>query len=447
MMRTVVMVALVVAGLSGAATAGAVASTQVTGTVPARPIDAARDGSGVLVLTGRLEVSRISAGRVGPSQVITRDRRVRQAYVLTSPRGSAVVVWSINGEILASRRPTRSARFGPARVISRHPGAATGAAAGLIAASAPDGRALAAWWGGPAGGRLGIQTAELGVDGTWSAPVDASGGTYPPRTLTTSASAPVGASFAPGAGGGWIVGWTEAGGASGGTATHALVTTRRPGTAWEPTFHQPLGDLWSAPVILGTSTETVAAWVEVRGRRPDGVAAEVCLVASRTAGTTSARRELGCQPSGIGVGVPQLLARTTGGGSMLTWSVPVPHGLGATAFVRLTGSDYWSAPSLPVGGARGGTQIEELQTVSGGRTALVAQNLTPTTAGNLGRLQIALLGPGGAVLNRALGPRTPGKPRTFSTTYLPLGSAAPHGVFSWPLATGRHRVSLIDLAG
>lgn len=441
------MVAVVVAGLCVTAAAVAVTSAPVAGTVAATPVDAARDGAGVLVLTkgrGGLGVSRVSRGRVGTPQVLSRDRRVRQARVSTSPRGSAVVVWSINGEILASRRPTRTARFGPPRVVSRHPGAATGAAAGLVAASAPDGRVLAAWWGGPAGGRLGIQTAELGTDGTWSAPVDASGGTYPPPTLTTGASLPLGASFAPGAGGGWVVGWTETAGATPASSS-TLATARRSGADWERAVHQPVGELWSAPVILGTGAETVAAWVEVRGRRPDGVAAEICLVASRTAGTADARRELGCQPGGAGVGVPQLLARTTGGGSMLTWPVPRSQGPGAAAFARLPGSGEWSAPSPAVGGARGGTQIEELQTVSGGRTALVAQILTPVTAGNLGRLQITLLGPDGAVLSRAVGPRTPGKPRTFSTTYLPLGSAPPHGVFSWPLPSGRHRVSLIDL--
>jgi hypothetical protein len=230
------------------------------------------------------------------------------------------------------------------------------------------------------------------------------------------------------------------------SGSSALATTRRTGVDWEPVVRQPVGTL-GGTVILGTGPETVAAWAELRSRRPDGIPAEVCLVASRTVAGASARRELGCQPRGIGVGVPQLLARTTGGGSMLTWSVPVAQGLGATAFARLPGSDDWSAASLAVGGARGGTQIEALQTVSGSRTALVAQILTPTTAGDLGRLQLSLLGPGGAVLNRALGPRTPGKPRTFSTTYLPIGSAAPHGVLSWPLATGRYRVSLIDLAG
>ena len=439
--------ALAIAAAAGTGTAAAATWEPVRGTVTDRPVDAARDGAGVLVLTrGRLTltVSRISGGRVGPPQVITRDRRVRQARVLTSPRGSAVVVWSINGEILASRRPTRTGRFGPSRVVSRHRGAATGAAAGLIAASAPDGRVLAAWWGGPAGGRLGIQTAELGVDGSWSTPVDASGGTYPPPTLTTGASAPVGASFAPGAGGGWIVGWTETVGVPP-AASSTLATTRRGGTAWEPTVRQPVGELWSQPVILGTGAETVAAWVEGRQRRPDGVAAEVCLIASRTVGAAVARRELGCQPSGIGVGAPQLLARTAGGGSMATWSVALPQGLGATAFARLAGSDEWSAPALAVGGARGGTQIEELQTIAGGRSALVAQILTPVVAGDLGRLQIVLLGPDGAVRTRAAGPRTPGKPRTFSTAYLPLGSAAPHGVLLWPLPSMRHRLSLVNL--
>ena len=234
-----------------------------------RPVDAARDGAGVLVLTrGRLTltVSRISGGRVGPPQVITRDRRVRQARVLTSPRGSAVVVWSINGEILASRRPTRNGRFGPSRVVSRHRGAATGAAAGLIAASAPDGRVLAAWWGGSAGGRLGIQTAELGIERQ----VEHAGGRLrrhvPPPTLTTGASPPVGASFAPGAGGGWIVGWTETSRGGSGRVLHAGDDATDRDDAWEPTVRQPVGELWSAPVILGTGTETVAAWVE--GRTP-----------------------------------------------------------------------------------------------------------------------------------------------------------------------------------
>jgi hypothetical protein len=446
---TIATVAIVVA-LSAASTAGAVTSQPVAGTVPDRPVGAARDGAGVLVLTKggvELRVSRVSRGRVGPPQMITRDRRVRQAYVLTSPRGSAVVLWSTNGEILASRRPTRSARFGPARMVSRHPGAATGAAAGLMAASAPDGRVLAAWWGGPAGGRLGIQTAELGVDGTWSAPVDASGGTYPPPALTTWSSPPVGASFAPGDGGGWVVGWTEATGPLGVTPPSTLVTTRRTGSTWEPTVRQPVGELWSPPVILGTGTEIVAAWVEGRGRRPDGVAADVCLVASRTVGATSTRRELGCRPSGIGVGGSKRLARTSGGGSALTWSVTGQPGLAAETFARAAGSDEWSAPALAIAGSRGSVQIEELQTVDGARTALVTQNVLPVFPRDLGRLRIALLEPGGAVSRRADGPPTPGKPGSVNVVYLPLGSAGPQGIVLWPLASAplRYRAALMDL--
>lgn len=446
MRRFVVVIAVVAAGLAGATSARAVTSQTVAGTVPDRPIDAARDGAGVLVLTkGRVElrVSRVSQGRVAPPQVITRERRVRQAYVLTSPRGSAVVVWSTNGEILASRRPTRNARFGPARIVSRHPGAATGAAAGLMAAPAPDGRVLAAWWGGPAGGRLGIQAAELGIDGAWSTPVDASGGTYPP----TGGSPPRGASFAPGAGGGWVIGWTESAGAPGALAPSTLVTTRRTGREWEPTLRQPVGELWSAPVILGTGTETVAAWVEGRGRRPDGVAADVCLVATRTIPGATTRRELGCQPSGIGVGAPQQLARTSGGGSALTWSVTGQPGLAAATFARTAGSDDWSAPVLAVAGSRGSVQIEELQTVNGGRTALVTQNVLPVFPRDLGRLRIVLLEPGGAVIRRADGPPTPGRPGSSNVTYLPLGSAAPQGIVLWPLApaTLRYRISLLDI--
>ena len=231
-------------------------------------------------------------------------------------------------------------------------------------------------------------------------------------------------------------------------AAATLVTTRRTGTAWEPTVRQAAGELWSAPVILGTGTETVAAWVEGRGRRPDGVAADVCLVATRVTPGATARRELGCQPSGIGVGVPQLLARTAGGGSMLTWSVAAPPGIGATTFARLPGSDDWSAPALAVAGSRGSMQIEELQTVDGGRTALVTQNVLPVFPRDLGRLRIVLLEPGGAVIRRADGPPTPGRPGSSNVTYLPLGSAAPQGVVLWPLAEGsllRYRISLLGI--
>ena len=227
----------------------------MSGSVSGIPVDAARDGSGVLVLargTG-LTVERVAGGRAGAGQVITRSRRVRQARIVTSPRGSAVVVWSINGEILSSRRPTRAARFGPARVVSRHPGAAAG--------------------------------------------------------------------------------------------------------------------------------------LRVLDPRPDGIPAVVCLVAARATPVSTARRELGCQPSGFGVGVPQLLARTAGGGSILTWSATGDPGLAAVTFARLPGSDDWSPGTLAVAGSRGGVQIEALQTVEGGRAALVTQVVDPVFPRDLARVR------------------------------------------------------------
>lgn len=287
----------------------------MSGSVSGKPVDAARDGSGVLVLargTG-LTVERVAGGRAGAGQVITRSRRVRQARIVTSPRGSAVVVWSINGEILSSRRPTRAARFGPARVVSRHPGAAAG--------------------------------------------------------------------------------------------------------------------------------------LRVLDPRPDGIPAVVCLVAARATPVSTARRELGCQPSGFGVGVPQLLARTVGGGSILTWSATGDPGLAAVTFARLPGSDDWSPGTLAVAGSRGGVQIEALQTVEGGRAALVTQVVDPVFPRDLARVRVVLLRADGGVVGRIDGPPTPGAVTRSVVTYLTVGSARPQGVAAWPLQTAprRYRLSLLGL--
>lgn len=190
----------------------------------------------------------------------------------------------------------------------------------------------------------------------------------------------------------------------------------------------------------------MSAWVEGRDPRPDGVPAEVCLVAVRATPAATTRRELGCQPSGIGVGVPQLLARTAGGGSILTWSTPGQPGLAAVTFSRLAGSDDWSAGTLAIAGSRGGVQIEELQPVARRRTALVTQMVDPVFPRDGGRVRIALLRPDGTVIGRGSGPPTPGKPTVYFVTYLPIGSAGPQGLVAWQgRASVRHRLSLLTV--
>lgn len=438
---------VVAAGWAGTGSAAAVTWTPVRGALADRPLDAARDGARVLVLgqgARGLSVTTVARGAVAARQVVTKAR-VRHPRLLVTPSGAAVVVWSGPGTVFASHRPSRGARFGPARVVSAHPGAATGAAAAPSAAVAPDGRVLVAWWGGPAGGRLGIQASELGPSGRWSAPVEVSGGLYP----QDRPDRPIGLTAASAPDGGWAVAWNQVARRGPGARAIAQMAARRsPAGAWEAPVTLGEGDAFdgSPALAAGAGGELVAAWVEARGRRPDGVAQEMCLVAARAADGTVARREPACRP--LQSAGPPYLARTGGGGTLIAWTTPPEAGGPAIeVYSRAPGASEWGAGRLTVAGSRGAPGVESFARSTGGRAVLVTQVFEPVRSRDDGLIRVAVLAADGTVARRAAGPATPGRLPHHLKRFLAFAPGRVTGVLTWSSGGGgsAYRLSLLSL--
>ncbi|HMN98124.1 MAG TPA: hypothetical protein PKD59_01805 [Miltoncostaeaceae bacterium] len=216
MIRIVRAAVLTVALAAASSPAAAASWSSVSGLVPGTATDASLDGARVLVASlangRRVDLTTIAHDRVARRQTLTTAGRagtVRSLQVARLRGGRALAVWQEPGTVRAALRPSAGARFAPAVTVSRHPGAATGAAIRPVLTVTPTGEAVVAWLGGPAGGRLGIQVATLPAGGTaWSAPADVAGGTLP-QIAGAGLSAPLPPAAAADPSGGVAVAWAR----------------------------------------------------------------------------------------------------------------------------------------------------------------------------------------------------------------------------------------------
>jgi hypothetical protein len=436
----------------GAAPAAGATWTPVAGAIDARPVAAAADGSGVLVAShGRrfqLVVHRISGGRFRPGQVIARGRAIRDVHVLARADGSAVVVWS-QGRVLSAYRPTRSARFGPRRAVAVHAGAATGAASGPAVARSGRGEILAAWWGGPAGGRLGIQTAALRRDGSWTTPVDVAGDLYPQGLI---GSPEVGVVVAAAPDGGFGAVWRQPASAPPGSVRPETIAAaaRDPSGAWRPPVALGTGDVISVR-LAATATggeEVVGAWAQSETFNPDGTTAANCAVTvTASPGRAPARSDLACATESF---LERLrLIRTPDRGLLAAMVLDARVGPRPRTAIqvlrRAPGAIPWSAPATAVGDALGSSVLDDLAIVGGPRALLLAHLAEAFRPRDTGRVRAVVMSPAGAILRRISGPSTPrGVPRG-TDSLVALATGPRQAVLFRTGRDSRRRASLLRL--
>ena len=418
-----------------AAPAQAAHWTTVSGLIPGSATDAALDGPRVLVtsLSGRnLVVTTIAGDRVARRQTMTTAGRagtIRYLQVARLRGGRALAVWQEPGAIRASLRPSAGARFSPAVTVSRFPGADTGAALVPALAVTPAGEAVVAFLGGPAGGRLGIQSATLPPGGSiWTAPVDVSAGTLPQFPgAGLSAALPLAA--VSDHAGGVVVAWGQPPVAPGSRPALDVVSAVR----------SPAG-VWGAPLPVGSGGfgltlaapapgEFVAAW-------RDGP----CADAATVRGTAVALVEVVCRPGTL---VGQIgLARTTSGGAVLAVLLvaqPVP-GASPIEVAARDALGGWG-PSRPA--IAGPADLAGAVESTGGRTAIPA---VVARGVQFNRLRVAVVGADGTVLRRIDGPARPTPPRHTSVRVLPLGPGARVALLLTPAPTlSSSRPSILTL--
>lgn len=459
MRRWGVITALCLAALPGVAIcapAPGVSWSAVEGTIVGAPLDAAAAGSRVLVAgtdrRGRVIVTTLIGGRTTDLRIAGTLRGRARLRVLALPRGAALVVWGDAD----GYRPPQARRFGPERVVSRHPGAATGAARAPAVAVGPSGRVLVAWWGGPAGGRLGIQTAELGPGGRWSAPVDISAGWYPQSQVLLWGSGPrVALAAAASTDGGFGVVWLQPEGSRNprGLDVAVLSARRTPAGAWQTPVVLGRGDISSFDLTAAATSagEVIGAWAESRAYRPDGVTSTTCIVAAIAApdGAASAR-DLACRaqysPGRL------RLAQTSTGATLAAWQavpdfdIDTPLRAGIEVFARAPGARDWSAGRLAVADARGYHDLDGLVALRDGRALLVGRLTQALRRRENGRVRAVILDSDGSILQRIGGPPAPGgapggDQRLFTLTAGAIGV--------WPVSSSRadvHRASLLTVA-
>lgn len=455
---------VVLALLAGLATPAAAADrwTPVRGVVDGIAHDATADGPRVLVLSvdvRRLIVTTLHDGRVTRRQALRTGSRaglLERPRIVALPGGAAVAVWQDGGRVASAYRPAAGARFGPLRVVSSHPGAGLGAARAPAVAAGPGGQVVVAWWGGPAGGRLGIWASELRPGGTWSAPQEISAGAYP--QLGPSGGAPqvaIGAAASPD--GGFAVAWRQPAdpGAALGRRTTLVGVTRSP------------SGVWGRPTVLGAGTVTsfdltvaapaagvvAAAWAEGREQRPDGVTTSTCLVtAVAAAGAPVARADVTCRAQ-YSPGRVRLV-RAADGGLLMAWQVVPDYGpgnplrAGIELYRLAAGAAAWTPTGAAVANTLGYWDLDAFAALHGGGAILLA-DLSQTVRGTGGRqLRVVLVRDDGTVERRVRQSRSsrplPGDKRLFALTtgpYRALLVQSPGG-FTFP-----SRTTLLQLSG
>lgn len=382
--------------------------------------DATADGSRVLVLGlqgRRLVVTTLRDRRVVRSQAVRTSARlglIRNARVLPLPGGAALVVWDDGGRIASAYRPSPGVRFGPPRVVSRHAGAALGAARGPAVATGPGGGAVVAWWGGPAGGRVGIWAAELQPGGTWSAPREISAGTYPVLDPPSPPVVSIGAAASPD--GGFAIAWRQPDtpGAVFTRPSSIVAATRSPAGAWSAPVVLGHGSLTSfdLPVVSASAGTLVTSWADSRTERPDGVTTSTCLVSSVVRpGATPATTDVSCRAQ-YSPGRVRLVAASDGG-VLAAWQVEPDFGLGSPLragieiFRLVPGATSWTFAGPAVSNTLGYWDLDAFAARPGGG-ALLLSHLSQTVRQTTGRqVRAVVIADDGTVERRIEGPRSP----------------------------------------
>lgn len=311
-----------------------------------------------------------------------------------------MLVWEQGGRPIASIRRSRSARFGPRRVIPAY----VGAAQEPVVAAGPDGTVVAAWWGGPDGGRLGIQAARLLPDGSWTAAVDVTAGTYPQQPFL---NAPVDLSITAGRDGRFAVLWRQPDAA---TRQTALVTAvRDPAGGWGTPAVLGTGDVTGLPgdlaVALPVGAGPVAAWSQAGSRGAGGEVTSDCLIAAALPSAGPAvRSTLGCGPGRFNQRVRAVAAPD--GSVHVAW---------AQATLTPYASSVWTARWDPRPGTWGATVrripsrvganwIEGLGVTSKGRVLLLTELAQGRSGNRSGRVSALVFSAGGSLITQVVRP-------------------------------------------
>jgi hypothetical protein len=408
---TILAVAVALAAVPAGA-AHAAGWTAVSGLIPGTTSDAALDGPRVLVtsLSGRnVVVTTIEGDRVARHQTVTTAGRigvVRRLQVVRLGGGRALAVWQEGGAIRAALRPTPGARFGPARTVSWFPGARTGAARHPAAGVTSAGEPLVAWWGGPAGGRLGIQASTMASGGAWAPPLEISAGTYP--QLPPGSTPLLGIDVAGDPAGGVAVAWRQPA-AAGETIVGAV---RAPDGTWGAP-----AALGSGPVALSAPSVAAPAPGELLASWPEDRAGRACAVAATLRGAAVARDDVVCRDAAF-AGYVRVTATPGGGATAAAAFRPAgPSQDGTFVEVAARGATgAWTPPALAI--ARAG-DVAGPVTATAGRSAVGA-----SVGDRFHRVRVALVGADGAVQRRIDGPTRPTPPPRTSVRVLPLGPGA-----------------------
>ncbi len=417
---------LLTAGL--AASAHGAGWSPVAGSIPAGVTSAAADGPRTLaVSTSRsgkhVVVTTIAGGRVTGSQTIRGLGTVRSLQVAALPGGRALVVWQGRNTVLSSLRPSAAARFGAAQVVSSFPGVITGAAGLPDLAVTTTGEPVVAWWGGPSGGRIGIQASSMAPDGTWGAPVDITGGTYPnwppgfghPYPHFDIAADPAG---------GVVAAWRGDDVILLGQLVRGAV--RSPAGEWGPATTLGLrqsfdaGERLELPTVAAPAPGVlVAAWIDRSARRRPSPG---CVSSATLRDGVVTPADVVCPSSGPPGEVR--MASVPGGVILSTRVEPNPtegrvagESLGVQDVAALRSPGSWT-------GVRAAVARESLATglvpTTRGRTALLTVLYPRDGVG----VRVALVEPDGTVSSRIAGPARPDVARGGRVQLLPLGPGA-----------------------
>jgi hypothetical protein len=435
--------AVLTLALSGAA-AAAPHWEPVRSAVQGFPSAAARDGARTLLVArvnSRIVLTTIAAGRASARTIATGLRGLRgenSPVVLTAPGGSGAVVWEdiVDGQVQvrASLRGSRSSAWTAPRTISVYPAAGFGRVS--AAAVGPDGTLLVAWWGGPAGGRLGIYARTWRVGAGWSATQELSGGAFPVVPGGSPGIIAVGAAVGPR--GDLAVTWHEP--TSSRTARRRLAV-RRPGEDWSAPVLLAEGQLPTfagarLPVAVDGAGRVVAAWLEFPETGRDGVATRTCLHAAVTGVGAPERQELRCvAPTAFG---DIRAAADAAGNLMVGWQVGRFTPLRAQIQLagRPAGAAAWTVPAPLFDEDRGFLYPRALQAAGGGRFLVTVAQGQAVSARDEGLLQVATVDASGTPVPPVLsGPPMPGRERGTDLRLLPFADA-PGGVLTWVTVTG-----------
>lgn len=442
--------AALLAALAFAGAGAAAEWTTVPGTIPGAVTDAVADGPRTLVTSAdrrRLIVTTLARGRVTRRQVVATARigTVEGLRVLALRRGAALAVWGEGVGVRSSYRPSAGARFGPVR--GAVPWTA-GTARPVVVAATPGGAVLAAWWGGPAGGRLGIYAAELGSGGTWGAPTEISAGTYP--ALPPGPPPIVAIAATPTPDGGFGVVWRQPEGSGPASTTRIAAVTRSPTGRWAVPAVLGVGDVTSFTLTATASApgEVVGAWAEGRARRPDGVVSETCaIVASAGPGGGVVRRELGCRAASDSGRL--ILAATRSGATLAGWRQATegePFRSSITLFSRAARSGEWSPGTLIIADDRRFSELQDIAPLPGGGALLAVDLGVGSGARRGGRARVIVVDDAGEPGRRVRGPVS--LPVPSRTTIRLRAFGARHGAILAAPEEGypyRSRVSLLTL--